>query len=26
MRALANFYASQPSALKVIRDHAVFVK
>ena len=26
MRALAQYYASQPSALKVIRDHAVFVK
>jgi cytochrome c553 len=26
MRALANFYANQPTQLKVIRDHAVFVK
>lgn len=26
MRALAAYYADQPSALRVIRDHAVFVK
>jgi cytochrome c553 len=26
MRALAQYYASQPSALRVIRDHAVFVQ
>jgi cytochrome c553 len=26
MRALANFYANQPTQLRVIRDHAVFVK
>ena len=26
MRALANYYANQPGTLKVIRDHAVFVK
>jgi cytochrome c553 len=26
MRALAQYYASQSSALRVIRDHAVFVQ
>ena len=26
MRALTNYYANQPGTLKVIRDHAVFVK
>jgi cytochrome c553 len=26
MRALAEYYANQPSSLKVIRDHAVFVQ